>query len=681
MRAHLAVAAFLLALLAPAAAVGHDMGETSPDLPNALWHPAIGSPLLRATPAPAVAPAPIVQGASGALEQVGHDPLRNRGMNAALAVHEGYAYVGFRSDGTKRNAGVLVVDVRDPAKPQVVHEIGMPNEGNVGESSRELRILPDKGLLLVLNHGCSELIHRCANASTAGFTSMASNIRFYDITGANAAKPQLVSTYRPSRSGAQQPHEFFVWTDPQAPSRVLLYQSTPTTESAQRPRENLIVTDISRAREGIFPEIERWLPGFVSPAGENADVRLHSLTVSYDGRRAYLAYLGGGFLVADTSDFADNKPAPRVRPVTPFERRVSWGDPGAHSAVKIPGRPYAFTTDEVYGKFGGVLAEHGCPWGFARTVDITDETTPKAAAEYRLPVNRVESCATVTPTRNNFASFASHNPTLTRNLALVTWHSAGFQMVDLADPVNPKPAAEFLPEPLPVVDTEDPALSQAEDKVVMWSFPVVVDGLIYVVDLRNGLYVLRYRGPHADEVSSTEFLAGNSNSGDVRRFEFPGAPAGGSAGSAGSPAVPPALPRRACLAAPLRAGTRGIGPIGMGARRDRVLLRTGPPLRQGPSSARFCVDGGGAVLAAFQRGRTVLVASTSRQLAPGRAVPGTKLRDLRRTVRTRRLARDLYAIGTTRFVTTRAGRVSVAGVASRSLLRRPALLKRSLRGL
>jgi hypothetical protein len=49
----------------------------------------------------------------------------------------------------------------------------------------------------------------------------------------------------------------------------------------------------------------------------------------------------------------------------------------------------------------------------------------------------------------------------------------------------------------------------------MWSFPVVEDGLVYVVDVRNGLYVLRYRGPHEDEVATTRFLDGNSNSRDA----------------------------------------------------------------------------------------------------------------------------------------------------------------------
>ena len=35
----------------------------------------------------------------GRLTQVGHEPLMNRGMNAAIAVHGNYAYIGSRTDG------------------------------------------------------------------------------------------------------------------------------------------------------------------------------------------------------------------------------------------------------------------------------------------------------------------------------------------------------------------------------------------------------------------------------------------------------------------------------------------------------------------------------------------------------------------------------------------------------
>jgi hypothetical protein len=54
--------------------------------------------------------------------------------------------------------------------------------------------------------------------------------------------------------------------------------------------------------------------------------------------------------------------------------------------------------------------------------------------------------------------------------------------------------------------------------VTIWSYPIISDGLIYVVDIRNGLYVLRYTGSGASTVAGTSFLEGNSNLGDAPRF-------------------------------------------------------------------------------------------------------------------------------------------------------------------
>ena len=571
---------------------------------------------LRAMAAPAAPeplPAPSLP-APGRFELVGHDPLLNRVMKAALAVQGRYAYVGSRTDGTHTNSGVLVVDVAEPAKPKVVHEIGMPNEANVGESSRELRILPDQQLLLVLNHGCSELIHRCANTANTGTTPVRSNIRFYDIAGANAKQPKLVSTYLPSRSAAQQPHEFFLWSDPARPSRVLLYETTPT--NANGGRENLIVTDLSRARENLFPELAKWTTTIVNAERDN---RLHSLTVSNDGRKGYFAFLGGGFLVADFSDFADAKEKPEVRLVTPVQNRVFWTDPGAHSAAKLPGREHVLVTDEVYGKLGGVLAEHGCPWGWVRFIDITRPEAPRIESEYRLPSNDPDICDTVGDDRDNLSSFSAHNPTLTQNLALITWHSAGLQVVDTTDPAKPTPAAEFIPEPLREVQTEDPALSSGRDKVVMWSFPIVKDGLVYVVDLRNGLYILRYRGPHEEEISGANFLDGNSNSGDVQKLEPVGGPAAGAPAPAASatpapgatPAPAPAGPSvvgdgRACLAQAKLRG-RALGPFRLGMSREQVGLRGGPAERSSRGRRRYCVEGGAKLDVVLRGGRVALL--------------------------------------------------------------------------
>jgi hypothetical protein len=491
--------------------------KTSADLPGPAFEAVSGPlqfPSWVSRQRAAAEPVPAASSMPGRLELLGHDPLLNRGMNAALAVNGRYAYIGSRTDGTHPNSEVLIVDVGDPAHPSVVGRIGRPNEDNVGESSRELRVLPDQNLLLILNHGCSELIHACANGTQASRNIVTSTIRFYDIAGAHGADPQLVATYTPTRTEAQTPHEFFIWSDPQRPGRKLLYETAPSTEASGK--QNLYVVDISRAREGVIKEIATWNTKIGDP---NADTRLHSLTLSNDGRRAYLAYLGGGFLVADTSDFVDDRPNPAVRLITPAANRAHWGNPGAHSAIGLPGRPgWAMTTDEVYGKLGGLLAAHGCPWGWVRFLDIREATHPRVASEYKLPVNDPATCASVPADRQNLASFSSHNPTLTRHLAFVTWHSAGLQVIDTSDPAHPRGAAEFVPEPLPAVQTEDPALSSGRDKVVMWSFPIIQNGLIYAIDLRNGLYILRYSGPHAAEAAKTGFLDGNSNSGDIPRI-------------------------------------------------------------------------------------------------------------------------------------------------------------------
>jgi hypothetical protein len=170
------------------------------------------------------------------------------------------------------------------------------------------------------------------------------------------------------------------------------------------------------------------------------------------------------------------------------------------------------TTDEVYGRLSG----GGCPWGWVRLIDIAEESAPTVVSEFRVsPYNDPTYCEEVPDDRDSMASFSSHNPTVTEHLALVTWHSAGLQLFSIEDPRHLEQLAEFLPEPLESVATEDPALSSGPDKVVMWSYPIIKDGLIYVVDVRNGLYILDYEGPLQEEVKAFQFLEGNSNLGDA----------------------------------------------------------------------------------------------------------------------------------------------------------------------
>lgn len=441
----------------------------------------------------------------GSFKLVGHEPLGNRGMNSALAVRGDYVYVGSRTDGGLKpfSNGVKVVDVSKPAKPKVVHTIGPPYEANEGETSRELRIWPEKDLLIVMNLGsnCSELIHACS------VRKVDDNLRFYDISGKHAAKPKFVAEYKPS----ENPHEMYLWDDPQRKGRALLYLSTPGGDQAE-----LMVTDISRAEKDKFTELakERFIVG-----DQGNDNRLHSLTITPDGRRAYLAYLEAGFLVADTSDFARAKKKPRVKLITPPKNAPSWAGaigPGAHSAAPLFDKDYVLVTDEVYGEALRALDSGGCPWGWIRMLDVRRPHKPKVVAHYKLPQNDPDYCTSDVPRPSS--SYSAHNPTLTEHLALVTWHAGGLQALNISKPAKPAEAAAFKPEPLLYVEQEDPALSAGQDKVVTWSYPIVQDGLVYLTDVRNGLYILRYKGPYQREISSLDFLEGNSNLGDARRL-------------------------------------------------------------------------------------------------------------------------------------------------------------------
>jgi len=191
------------------------------------------APVSSIPPIPPIPPTP----SAGSFELVGHTPLLNRGMNAAPTVYGNYAYVGSRTDGSHADAGVLVVDISNPASPTVVYQIGPPEEGLVGQTSRELRVWPEQELLLVLNFYCELRLHDCKEPLAPP------NINFYDISGANAAVPRLIAVYPLQRT----PHEMFLWDDPQVDGRALLYLSTPG-----RFGPNLLVMDISQARQGVF---------------------------------------------------------------------------------------------------------------------------------------------------------------------------------------------------------------------------------------------------------------------------------------------------------------------------------------------------------------------------------------------------------------------------------------------
>lgn len=305
-----------------------------------------------------------------------------------------------------------------------------------------------------------------------------------------------------------------------------------------------MIEDISDVPEGGSVKLvaqgnwNQFFPGAANPANYDFDLSLHSMTPAFDGSRTYLAYLRGGFGILDTSKVANNQvPAATVEnlnddlltpvpfptwgtgPICPGHTAASCAE--SHSAVPFPGRPFAFVIDEVYGTF--TANSFGWPWGWARVFDVSNATTPSIVGEFKIFQNTqpFQGSPGDDAATEQFTSYSSHNPTLTRDLAFDSWHSGGEQAIDISNPAHPTQAGWFSPTPLNSVALEDPALSRGPNKVVMWSFPIIKDGLIFVVDIRNGLYILRFTGKGAEDVEDIEFLEGNSNLGDAVELAEP----------------------------------------------------------------------------------------------------------------------------------------------------------------
>ena len=396
------------------------------------------------------------QAAAASLEVVGQSDLGGRGLNAGLAVAGSCAYVGSRGAGP-----VAIVDIVDPTHPAPTGELA----ARAATTPREVRAFPDGKWLVVLDYALS--------------AGGANRLDFYRWTD-DCRHPAAVGAYN---FGARAPHEMYLWSDPLHAGRVLLFVTMFSFGAG-----DLQVLDASD------PAAPRLLA-----SGPGLPGALHSIALDPNGRRAYLSDWTGGLFLADTSEFADAAPNPQIHLLTAAGDAFRTPPGNVHSAVPVPGRALVLTTDERYPAPGGA----GCPFGTAHLVDVSDPAHPRATATLAIPENDPARCPGAAP-----GTWTSHNPTLTQDLALVSWYSGGLQVFDTADAAHPAALTELRPSGAQA-RAGDPTLGSTA--TLTWSYPIVQNGLVYVADINMGLLVLRYHGPHEEEISGLAFAEGNSN--------------------------------------------------------------------------------------------------------------------------------------------------------------------------
>jgi hypothetical protein len=201
----------------------------------------------------------------------------------------------------------------------------------------------------------------------------------------------------------------------------------------------------------------------------------HDLSVSKDGTRMYLAQAGNytpfgfpfpehpnGLVILDISDFQFRRPNPQARVIS----ELFWRDGGVAqqpNPVTYQGRPHIIFTDETgagpaptaAAARAAACAQGLPPFGFARIIDISDETNPKIISKLMLEVHDPANChlflSDFPPETadREFYGYSSHYCTVDRSnnprMLACGYLGAGLRVFDIRDRFHPREIAYYKP--------------------------------------------------------------------------------------------------------------------------------------------------------------------------------------------------------------------------------------------
>lgn len=88
----------------------------------------------------------------------------------------------------------------------------------------------------------------------------------------------------------------------------------------------------------------------------------------------------------------------------------------------------------------------GCPWGWARIIDITDEENPLQISTIRLEVSQRRNCDETTQDQAMYSShYIGVDSVRDTSMVFFTWYSSGLRVYDIRDPYNPKEIGYYIP--------------------------------------------------------------------------------------------------------------------------------------------------------------------------------------------------------------------------------------------
>jgi hypothetical protein len=382
------------------------------------------------------------------LEPLGWYDPGTPGLNASVAGLDGIAFLGsWGSESDCPALGVRLVDVSNPAAPAPIASAAA-YPGTSAEHVAALRMDTSAFVGSVLLAG----IQRCGGRGGVG------GLVVWDVS--DPANPRELS-YVATGGGPGGVHEFGVG---RLGERWYAYLAVPYSDLYDG-RGDLRVVDFTDPSNPV--EVATWsaprdagLPvGHGEQCapycrGRDATAYLHSVTVSPDGRLAYLSYWDLGMIVLDVSEPA--RPRLLGRFAEPQE-----AEGNTHSVAIAHNGELGLVADET-------LAP---PWGHLRLVDLQHPAEPVQIGMFETPNSNAGRAG------GPLTWYSIHHPLVDDrdpNRAYLAWFSDGVRVVDIRNGSAPVELESWVPPSNPLV----------------WSVALMGD-LLLVGDINNGLYVLR----------------------------------------------------------------------------------------------------------------------------------------------------------------------------------------------
>ena len=218
-----------------------------------------------------------------------------------------------------------------------------------------------------------------------------------------------------------------------------------------------------------------------------------------------------------------------------------------HTPVKVPGRPYVIVLSESreVQSAGQVPADPNdglgpvrphCPGSLLRVVYVGDQEYywsygderglmrgdlyPKTVGVFGLLEQQFENCTATghkPGTAVVRAAYSLHNALVFPHIVFATYYGGGLRAIDITDAFSPVEVGYYFGQPVKqvrwaheiaadtVMKPDGSGLAQSKPSagppdLIHFSYVDSYNGLLIFGDINNGLYIVRYTGPHADEI-------------------------------------------------------------------------------------------------------------------------------------------------------------------------------------